>query len=587
MKTLLSRPLLTMLLLLVLNPAFGQTAKNPSKEVHIRIAVTTDVHGAFFPVDWYTGKPVGGSLAQVSEWASQQRKDPGQTLILLDNGDLVQGDPATYYSNFIDTGKANIAARILNYMGYGAGSVGNHDLETGHPVYDKLQKEFSFPWLSANSVTTGTGEPWFKPYVILEQQGIKIAVLGLTTPKIPDWLPPALWTGMEFRDMITTAAVWTEHIRKKEKPDLLIGLFHAGVDPTYGQQDPAKPLNENAARLVAEQVPGFDAVFTGHDHRTWNFRTAGPSADSVLIVGSESRASEIAVADFVLIRKGRSWAAKPATGSHVSMKDIPADPAFMQKFGGYADSVKRWVDQPVGTISQTISSAEAWTGPSEFTGLIHRAQLDLTGAEVSFSAPLSFRAAIPKGLLAIKDLFKLYRFENQLYTINLTGAEILGYLNFSYSLWMKPMAGAGDLMLNMEQQSDGSWRFKNAYYNFDSAAGIDYTVDLSKPAGQMVTILRMTGGAPFDPAKTYRVAVNSYRGSGGGGHLLKGAGLSKEAVAGRLAGASDMDFRYLLGEWIRKQGTVMPVLINNWKTVPETWSAEAGPRDLNRLFPVK
>ena len=368
---------------------------------------------------------------------------------------------------------------------------------------------------------------------------------------------------------------------------MLIGLFHAGVDASYGQQDAAKPLNENAVRLVAEQVPGFSIIFCGHDHRTWNFRTAGPQGDSVLILGSESRAAEIAVADILFGKGGKPDAIPAITGSHVSMKDQPADPDFMNRFGGYADSVKSYVDQPVGTISHAITSEQAWTGPSEFTGLIHRAQLDLTGADVSFTAPLSFRAAIPQGPLTVKDLFKLYRFENQLYTINLTGTEILGYLNFSYSLWMKTMSGPGDLMLNMEQQPDGSWRFRNAYYNFDSAAGIDYTVDLSKPAGSMVQISRMSDGTAFDPAKTYRVALNSYRGSGGGGHLQKGAGLDKAEVAKRLVSASDMDFRYLLTEWIRKQGTVGPVGINNWKAIPEEWISTAAPRDLDRLFPKK
>jgi 2',3'-cyclic-nucleotide 2'-phosphodiesterase/3'-nucleotidase len=139
----------------------------------------------------------------------------------------------------------------------------------------------------------------------------------------------------------------------------------------------------------------------------------------------------------------------------------------------------------------------------------------------------------------------------------------------------------------MDQQPDGSWRLKNAYYNFDSAAGIDYTVDLTQPVGQMVKITQMTGGQAFDPAKMYKVALNSYRGSGGGNHLLRGAGLSKDEVAKRLISSSDMDFRYLLTEWIRKQGTINPVCKNNWKIIPESLSGEASRRDGLRLFTVK
>ena len=556
-------------------------------DVLIRIGVTTDVHGAYFPADWNTGKQIPGSLAQVSAWAREQRKTLGENLILLDNGDLIQGDPASYYSNFVDPGKPNIAALILNFMGYAAGSVGNHDIETGHPVYDKLAKEYKFPWMAANSVKTGTNEPAFKPYTIIYRSGIKIAVLGLITPKIPDWLPPALWTGLEFLDMIETAKVWTPKILTNEKPDLMIGLFHAGFDPTYGQERADKPLNENASRLVAEQVAGFDIVFCGHDHRSWNLRVAGPKGDSVLILGSESRAVEIAVADISMKKNGKNWIKSSITGTHQQMKNFVPDPEFMTKFKGYIDTVQQYVDQPVGTISQTINSEDDFFGPSEFTGLIHRAQLELTGADVSFTAPLSFRATIPQGPLTVKDLFRLYRFENQLYTISLTGSEISGYLNYSYSIWMKTMTGPDDPMINMDQQADGTWRLKNAYYNFDSAAGIDYTVDVSKPAEHMVTVLRMSDGKSFDPAKRYKVVLNSYRASGGGNHLSRGAGLTKDEMVKRLITASDMDFRFLLTGWIRKQGTINPVQIHNWKTIPEAWTVPAARRDAARLFTGK
>lgn len=565
-----------------INLSYGQNG-----EVLLKIGVTTDVHGAYFPNDWYTGKPIFGSLSQVSAWAQEERSVQGQTLILLDNGDLIQGDPASYYSNFVDRDKPNIAARILNFMGYEAGTIGNHDLETGHPVYDKLVHEFNFPWLAANAVKAGSDDPWFKPYAVIIHSGVRIAILGLTTPKVPDWLPPALWSGMEFRDMIESAIKWTEYIRSNEKPDLLIGLFHSGIDATYGQQQASKPLNENASRLVAEQVPGFDIIFTGHDHKTCNLRVADPNGDSVLILGSESRASEIAVATIRMSPNGKHFSKTSLTGNHQTMKAWFPDPEFLKQFNGYIDSVQQYVDQPVGTISQTIDSDDAYFGPSEFVDLIHRAQLELTGADVSFTAPLSFRATVPQGPLTVKDLFRLYRFENQLYTINLTGSEILGYLNYSYSLWMKTMTGPDDLMLNMEQQADGSWRLKNAYYNFDSAAGIDYTVDLSQPAGQMVKISQMTNGQPFDSAKTYKVALNSYRGSGGGSHLSRGAGLNRDEVLKRLISASEMDFRFLLTQWIQKQGTINPESPHNWKTIPEIWTKEASKRDAQRLFSGK
>jgi 2',3'-cyclic-nucleotide 2'-phosphodiesterase/3'-nucleotidase len=560
---------------LAISAGYAQQSKT------IKIAVTTDVHGAYFPNDWYTGEQLQGSLAQVYSWASGERMKKNHEVILMDNGDLIQGDPASYFSNFMVPDKPNIAARILNFMEYSAGTVGNHDLEAGHAVYDKLVKEFKHPWLAANAVKVTDQMPYFRPYAILRKSGLTIAVMGIITPKVPDWLPYQLWSGMEFKDMIGSAKFWMEKICTLEKPDLIVGLFHAGVDPTYGQQNPNQPLNENASRLVAEQVDGFDVIFTGHDHRHWNLKVPSPAGDSVLILGSGSRAEEIAVATLTLPAGKKNF---KLSGDHVRVAEYAPDPKFMLKFAGYIDSVQRYVDEPVGTITQTVSTEESFFGPSAFTDLIHRAQLEITGADISFTAPLSFKATLPAGTLYVKDLFKLYRFENQLYVINLTGREILGYLNYSYSLWMKQMSGPGDLMLNMTRQADGSWRLRNASYNFDSAMGIDYQVDLSKPAGSMVDIIRFSDGKPFDPEATYKVALNSYRASGGGNHLLLGAKLSKKDMEVRMVKEGETDFRFLLSKWIREKGMIEPKAGNNWKVVPQEWISEASPRDRDRLF---
>jgi 2',3'-cyclic-nucleotide 2'-phosphodiesterase/3'-nucleotidase len=266
------------------------------------------------------------------------------------------------------------------------------------------------------------------------------------------------------------------------------------------------------------------------------------------------------------------------------MFDYQPDPEFMSHFAGYIDTVKAFVEQPVAHLSAPVTTDDSWFGPSGFTDLIHRAQLGITGADLSFAAPLSFKASLSAGPLAIKDLFRLYRFENLLYTVELTGQEILNYLNYSYSLWMSPMKNPTDPMLHIRMRPDGSWSFVNATYNFDSAMGLDYTVDLRKSRGSMVTIHRFADGRPFQPDGRYRVAMNSYRASGGGGHLEQGAGLSKEEMTERVVWTSDTEFRSLLASWLRAQGLVDPVASSSWKVIPEEWACEAAPRDRQRLF---
>ena len=198
-----------------------------SQTVNIKIIETSDVHGAIVPYDFINEKESDGSLAQVHSYVIEQKK-PGNNVILLDNGDILQGDPSVYYYNYEDTTTAHILADAMNFMQYDAATVGNHDIETGHAVYDRFWKQIQFPWLAANAVNTETNEPYFTPYKIFEKEGVKIAVLGLITPAIPTWLPEILWNGMGFDDMIESAERWVEIIKEKENPDLLIGLFPFG-----------------------------------------------------------------------------------------------------------------------------------------------------------------------------------------------------------------------------------------------------------------------------------------------------------------------------------------------------------------------
>lgn len=212
------------------------TINTSAQIINLKIVETSDVHGAIFPSDLRNDRPFSSSLAQVMTYLRQERAKDDQQLILLDNGDILQGDPIVYYYNFEKTNTTHIYADVMNFMQYDAGTVGNHDIEAGHDVYDKFNKELTFPWLAANIVRTSDGKPYFKPYTMIERAGVRIAVLGLITPSIPNWLPEKIWKGMEFQDMIESAKKWVKEIKLREQPDMIIGLFHAGVDYTYAGQ---------------------------------------------------------------------------------------------------------------------------------------------------------------------------------------------------------------------------------------------------------------------------------------------------------------------------------------------------------------
>lgn len=566
-----------------------------AQTINVKIIETSDVHGAIFPYDLVNDRPTNSSLAHVMSYLKEQRADSNQIVFLLDNGDILQGDPVVYYYNFEKTDTIHLYADVMNYMGYDVATVGNHDIEAGHPVYDKFNTEINFPWLAANAINLSTEESYFKPYTTIERGGVKIAVLGLITPAIPQWLPEKIWEGMRFDDMVETANKWVKKIRETEQPDLMIGLFHAGVDYTYNDQNEFSYKNENASRLVAEKVDGLDLIFVGHDHESWNFKTKGPSGRDVLVLGPTARARNIAVANYVLKydKICMIYDKKEISGDIIEMKSYSPDADFMNRYAGNFEEVKSYVSRSIGNFTETISSKDALFGPSKFVDLIHTVQLELTAADISFAAPLSFNASIPAGEIFVKDMFNIYRYENLLYTFEMTGQEIKDYLEYSYGNWFAQMKDSEDHILKFKYDADGnivysqrsnSPELEERFYNFDSAAGIEYLVDVTKPAGERISITGLSNGNKFGLTSKYRVAINSYRGNGGGGHLTRGAKIPQEELSGRVINSTEKDLRYYLMKWIEKEKIIVPKLIGNWQVIPEYFWTKGKEKDFKLLF---
>jgi 5''-nucleotidase/2'',3''-cyclic phosphodiesterase and related esterases len=558
----------------------------------ISIIETTDVHGVILPYDFIENEKLNVSMASSFDYIKQIRKKKDATL-LLDNGDNLQGQPEVYYYNFIDTVQPHFVAEAMNYMGYDAGTVGNHDIEAGHAVYDRLVKEYKFPLLAANAVDIKTGNPYFKPYIIIEKDGVKIAVFGLVTPAIPNWLPQELYSGIEFKDMVETARKWMPVILN-EKPDLVVGLFHSGWDRSDGKLQHTSNLNENGSAAVAYNVPGFDIIFNGHDHKVANEKFMNSAGDTVLILDGGSRSEKLAEADITFNpKKILGKRRMKISGQIINVADFKPDPEFITRFTPQYEIIDEYVKRVIGSSSSTITSRDAYFGPSAFVDMIHTIQLEITGADISFAAPLSFDVQINKGPITVGDMFKLYRFENMLYTMSLSGDEVQKYLEYSYSEWLNTMKGPTDLLLKFRTAKDGkptltnnkAW-LKNQSYNFDSAAGINYTVDVSKPEGARIEIKGFTDGRPFEKNKMYKVAVNSYRGNGGGGHFTEGAGIPKDELRKRLISSTDRDLRYYLLKSIEAKRTINPVPLNNWKIIPEKWVKTAITSEYDLLFGI-
>ena len=559
------------------------------QEVELTLFETSDVHGSYFTYDFINRTPAPGGLARVSNYVRQQRETLGKDhVVLVDNGDILQGQPAAYYYNFIDTVSTHLCSSILNYMDYDAAAVGNHDIETGHAVFDRWSQACDFPVLGANAVDIYKQSPYWLPYTMVERQGLRIGILGMITPGIPTWLPYQLWRGMRFEDQVATAKEWMPVLKNDEKADLVVGVFHTGLgsvtDTTYNA--------ENAACQIAYNVPGFDVIFYGHDHRKNCLKVANMEGDSVLLVNPGAAAVNLAAAHLTLEVKKEGERnivnVKKAEGEIIDMSDVTPDPDFAKTFAKEEQAVRDFTGKVIGHSANHLETRPAFFGPSAFVDFIHTLQLKISGADISFVAPLSFDASIPEGEIRVSDMFNLYKYENFLYKVKMTGQEIKDYLEYSYAGWTQQMKSADDHLLLFNEKninSSEAWqRLQVSSYNFDSAAGLLYTVDVTKPAGKKVTIKSMANGRPFSLKKVYHVAVNSYRGNGGGKLMTEGAGIPKDELADRIEWTTDKDLRYYLMKEIEQLHDINPQPLNQWKFVPEKWVKAAAKRDAEILF---
>lgn len=551
----------------------------PTETIRLRILHTSDVHGY-----------VRGPLCRLAKYVEQCRSEMPDGVVLTDGGDVLQGTPTTYFYNIVRTDAEHLVAATMNRVGYDVATIGNHDIEQGHGVYDRWVSQCRFPVLGANVVREDTGEPYFAPYTVLHRRGLRIAVLGLLTPAIPYWVPRKQWSGLRFEDMVEAARKWIPLIRQREEPDMIIGLFHSGIEEQAGVR--TEEYCENEVRQVVREVGGLDLVLYGHDHRRHIERLSDAYGNEILCIGPSSTGAWLCEVEVEVQRREGRVVSLQTRGQLLPVGQLldleEAEEAESEWFPEAFEAVETYKQTVVGMLDSEVREREAFFGPSAFINLLHDLQFALCPeAQISFAAPLSFDAVIAAGPIRVADMYGLYKYENLLYTLRLSGREVLGFLEMSYDLWVNTMHSPDDHLLLLDYVFDNGRRLglKNLAYNFEAAAGICYTVDASKPDGQKVTILTMEDGTPFDLDAEYLVVTNSYRGNGGGELLTRGAGIRLEELRRRLVASSEQDMRSLFIEHIRKQGHINPNRRDNWRFLPEEWARAALARDRRILFP--
>ncbi len=508
--------------------------------VQIKIVCTSDVHGHLFPQDFLTGDSASGSLARVSSYLKELRQQ-GTSVVYVDNGDMLQGTPATYCYNTSAVGHPHVAAEALNYLACDVVVLGNNDIEPGGPTYQRYINNLNAHVVGGNIVFRDTESTFLPPYTIVEREGVKIAVLGLTTPAIPHWIPKCQWPELEFKDMEGSARRWMQHLREHEQPDLVIGLFHSGYEGGIVTDSYA----ENATLAVAERVEGFDAIFYGHDHQTRVDYAINTLGDTVWLLNPGKNAHKVATLDIVRTKEGDFT----LSAALVDVDNYTPDVEYMQTFAPQIERISKYVDRTIGTSAHAATMDDVLLGPSALIDFMHKMQLDASGAKVSFAAPLMPGGVLPEGEIKVRDVYRLYPYENFLYVLWLTGREIKDYLELSYDRWIKQLA------------------MPEASQHFDSSMGIIYEVDAARPMGKRVTIKRMANGTSFDMDKRYRVAMNSFRAHDGGGLMTEGAGITHELLQERIEYSTTADLRFYMINYIDMRKNVAPEALNHWRFV--------------------
>ncbi|MFU8855091.1 bifunctional metallophosphatase/5'-nucleotidase [Micromonospora sp. SL1-18] len=545
---------------------------------------TSDTHGNVYNWDYYKDAEYDDSqhndvgVAKLATLVNQIRTErTGKATLVLDAGDTIQGTPlATYYAKqepITVTGETHPMANAMNVLNYDAVTLGNHEFNYGLPLLAKWIEQLGFPALAANAINEKTGKPAYLPYVIkpfnLGGHGapaLNVGILGLTNPGVAIWDKGNVEGKLVFEDMIATAAKWVPIMRDRGA-DLVIISAHGGDSGTssYGPELP----NENPVALIAEQVPGIDAILFGHAHNEIpeKFVTNKATGEQVLTSEPSRWGYRLTRMDFTLTREKGRWKVVGKRASMLNTNTVVEDPAVLAAVRGQHTKTVDYVNQVVAQSTVQLSAAESRYKDTPILDFINKVQTDVVTAALagtayaglpvlSIAAPFSRTAVFPAGDVRIRDVAGLYVYDNTLEAVVMTGAEVKAYLEYSAKYFKTLPVGAP---VNPATIADPAV----PDYNYDTLSGVDYDIDISKPVGQRITRLVLPGtDTPVPADAQFVVAVNNYRRSGGGNF----PGVVKTQVYNE-----QQEIRQLLIEWAQAKGAINPAdfFVPNWKLVRE------------------
>lgn len=534
---------------------FTSSASVLPNEVNITILGTSDTHSNLYGFSYENGKEsANNGMARVSTYVNQVRLENPNT-ILLDNGDTYQG---TILADAIYNKKLDVlhpVSKVFNYMKYDALTLGNHEFNFGVEFTEKFIKELDFPVLGAN-VLYKNGKELAKPYTIIEKDGVKIGVIGLTNPNSPRWDGEKV-DSLEFKSIPEVGKKYAKILKEDEKVDVLVVTAHVGMIPEFDEETGS----DGAAKLL-EEVPYIDVLLLGHYHTK-----SAETINNTLVGAPRNNGRDVTQFELKLVKENGKFVIKNKEVKTVDMENVNPDPAIRaliqeehqatidfingegsqgeEGSGGGVFGVATVDFQPPNRIK---GIPEGKLQDTPVIDLIAKVQLDISGADVTAVALFQDDSDLKAGNINYGNLFNIYKFDNTLYTLDVTGKELKDYMEWSalhYNTW-KP----GDISISFDENVPG--------YLYDMFEGVDYKIDLSKPAGNRIKDVYFKG-EPLKDDQVLTLAVNNYRYSSG----LK----ANKLVEASKKWESPKAIRDYLAEYIQKEGQITPSISNNWEIV--------------------
>ncbi len=514
-------------------------------QVKLVILHTTDIHGNIYPINYATNKHYDVGLGKVWAFYKQISENETKNILLIDTGDLIQGTPFAYYYAKVAREEENPIVKVMNYMGFVASIIGNHEFNYGIDYLKKVVDEAKFPFLSANTVYADTKKPVFKPYTIVEVNGIKVGIVGVVTKYIPNWEDPKNIPNIEYLDPVEAAKKYVNEL--KDKVDVIVVGYHGGFERDPKTGEPTEELTgENQAYEILKTVKGIDALLLGHQHRAMY-----GVVDGVAYTMPKKWGQMVGKITLVLDDSSGKWKVISKKAELLDSKTIKASEEVLNLVKKEEETVQKWLDKPIGTAIGDFYVYDPLKTRLEDNPLIefvNKVQMYYSKAKISSTA--LFNNSIKgwkAGPIKIRDIYGVYIYPNTLKVLRVKGADIKAALEKSadYFVYKDGVVDVNKTWVDP----------KPRHYNYDMWEGIRYVIDVTKPVGNRIVWLEFEG-KPVEMDKEYEIVLNNYRAGGGGGYsMFRGKPIVREVM---------MEVAELMVDYVMKHKVIRATTDNNW-----------------------